>query len=111
MVGAGSGGELRKLIGDLQDIVRGAVPSIDVLHTGPECGWCPLCQFVEVLRSDHPDASARVKEAGTAIIVALRAVLDAAAEPSTRGARDDRAAAEHRAADDGPGGTDDGTAE
>lgn len=52
-------------------------------HTGSDCQWCPLCQFVAVLRGDRPDVTERVAEAGTAVFSALRALMDAAAAPGS----------------------------
>lgn len=51
-------------------------------HTGADCQWCPLCQFVAVLRGDRPEITAKVAEAGTAVITAMRALLDAAVDAS-----------------------------
>lgn len=49
-----------------------------------DCQWCPLCQFVAVLRGERPDITERVAEAGTAIAAVLRALVESAA--STGGA-------------------------
>ena len=42
-----------------------------------ECTWCPLCQFIAVLRGERPEVTERVAEAGAALAAALRAFLDA----------------------------------
>ncbi len=47
-------------------------------HSGSDCRWCPLCQFVAVLRGERPEVTERVAEAGTALAAALRALVDAA---------------------------------
>lgn len=70
--------EARKLLGLAQDWARRTIPE----HTGPECQWCPLCQFASILRGEHPEVTERVVEAGTALTGAFRALLDTA----TRGA-------------------------
>ena len=55
---------------------RGTDPHV---ATGaPECEWCPLCQLVAVLRGERPEATEKLRTAGTAVMGALRAVLDAA---------------------------------
>lgn len=41
--------------------------------------WCPICQFANVLRSEHPEVADRLADASTAIAQALRAFVDAAA--------------------------------
>lgn len=48
-------------------------------HASSDCQWCPLCQFVAVLRGERPDITERVAEAGTAITVVLRALVEGAA--------------------------------
>ena len=42
-------------------------------HGGPECQWCPLCQFMAVLRGERPELTERVAEAGTALASAVGA--------------------------------------
>ena len=49
-----------------------------------DCQWCPLCQFVAVLRGDRPEVTERVAEAGTAVLAAVRALVDAAATGARR---------------------------
>jgi len=62
-------------------------------HTGPECQWCPLCQFVAVLRGERPELTERVAELGSALVTVLRAALDAATNAAPPG--------QHRADDAG----------
>jgi hypothetical protein len=47
-----------------------------------ECEWCPLCQLVSVLRGDRPEATEKIVAAGTAIMTALRSLLDQPAPPA-----------------------------
>jgi len=51
-------------------------------HTGNECHWCPVCQFLAVLRGERPEVTERVAEAGTAVAAALRALVEAASGAS-----------------------------
>lgn len=71
------GDEAMRLISAVQDWARRSFPDSAAGHS-PECQWCPLCQFVAVLRGDRPDVTERVAEAGTAVVSALRALVDAA---------------------------------
>jgi hypothetical protein len=48
-------------------------------NAGPECQWCPICQFIAVLRGERPEIIERVTEAGTAIVAALRMLVESAA--------------------------------
>jgi hypothetical protein len=48
-------------------------------HVAAECQWCPLCQFVAVLRGERPEVTERLTEAGAALLAAVRAVAEAAA--------------------------------
>jgi hypothetical protein len=85
--------EGRKLFGLAQDWVRRNIPE----HTGPECQWCPLCQFASLLRGDHPELAERIAEAGNAVANAVRSLFDAAAKQT------DAAATRVRQPRPGPG--------
>jgi hypothetical protein len=69
------------LVSSVQDWARRSFPT-ESDHSPSDCQWCPLCQFVAVLRGERPEVTARVTEAGTAVVSALRALLDAAADVS-----------------------------
>jgi hypothetical protein len=68
--------ELTRLLGAVQAWTQQNLPAAPDGAT--TCEWCPLCQFVAVLRGDRPEVTERVTEAGTAVTSALRALLDAA---------------------------------
>lgn len=88
--------ELVKLVAGAQDWLRQNLPLAgDAMatasmgtgaagHDATVCGWCPLCQFVAVLRGDRPEVSEKVAQAGAAVASALRAVLDATSERTGR---------------------------
>lgn len=46
-----------------------------------ECRYCPVCQLIALLRGDRPESTARIVAAGTALLDALRSVVDPPAEP------------------------------
>jgi hypothetical protein len=71
--------EAVKLLAAVQDWARQNFPAGPDGHMGAECQWCPLCQFMSVLRGERPEVTARVAEAGTALVSAFRALMDAAA--------------------------------
>jgi hypothetical protein len=68
----------RKLILAVQDWARETFPAGPDGHSGPECQWCPLCQFAAVLRGEHPEVADRVAEAGAALMSAVQALAQAA---------------------------------
>jgi hypothetical protein len=68
--------ELARLLGAVHEWTRENLPAAPEGAT--TCDWCPLCQFVAVLRGERPDVTERVSEAGTAMAAAVRALLDAA---------------------------------
>jgi hypothetical protein len=74
--------ELARLLGTVQQWTRENLPP--AAEGAATCEWCPLCQFVAVLRGERPDVTERVAEAGTAVASAIRGVLDVAmsARPS-----------------------------
>lgn len=73
------GEELGKLVATVQELVRRALPDSAIGHGGPECQWCPICQFVNLLRGEHPEITDRIAEAGTAVSAALKAATEAVA--------------------------------
>jgi hypothetical protein len=40
--------------------------------------WCPICQFANILRGEHPEVTERLAEAATAIASAMKALADVA---------------------------------
>jgi hypothetical protein len=75
------GEEATKLVETICDWARRTFSEASAAHiaTGsPECEWCPLCQVVAVMRGERPEATEMLRTAGSAVIGALRAVLDAA---------------------------------
>ncbi|NIH88033.1 hypothetical protein [Amycolatopsis granulosa] len=48
---------------------------------GTDCGWCPLCAVVAVVRGEKPEFAARVLEQAAQLIALLRAVLADRWEP------------------------------
>lgn len=94
--------EAVRLVTSLQDWVRRTAVEAQAQdgHTGPDCQWCPLCQFVAVLRGERPEVTERVAEAGVAITAALRSLLDATASAAQGGAH--RAEERDEPAEDDP---------
>ncbi|MDP9093657.1 MAG: hypothetical protein M3N95_12170 [Actinomycetota bacterium] len=70
--------ETLRLMSSVQDWARRAFGQ-DSEHPPSDCLWCPLCQFAAALRGERPEVTARVSEAGSAVVSALRALLAAAA--------------------------------
>lgn len=79
--------EARTLLTVVQEWAQRTLPEPPSGHGGPECQWCPLCQFASILRGEHPEVSERVAEAGTALAAALRSFIETAAShaPSAPG--------------------------
>ena len=77
--------EAVRLLGVLQEWTRQTFPPAQPTHDHAVavCDWCPVCQFMAVLRGERPEVTERVTEAGAAVASALRAVLDAAASTRT----------------------------
>jgi hypothetical protein len=71
--------EALRLVSSVQDWARRNLPDESEQHPR-DCQWCPLCQFAAVLRGERPEVTERVAEAGAAVVNALRAMLEAAAE-------------------------------
>jgi hypothetical protein len=71
------GAELGRLLAAAQEFARKALPDAAIGHGGPECQWCPICQFVNLVRGESPEVAARLTEAGAALAAAVRALVDA----------------------------------
>ncbi|MGI8679132.1 MAG: hypothetical protein ACR2LX_10675 [Jatrophihabitans sp.] len=90
--------EAHKLLTVVQEWAQRALPEPASGHPGPECQWCPLCQFASILRGEHPEVSERFAEAGTALAGALRSFIDAAANHAPVGGSPDPRRADARKA-------------
>ena len=68
--------ELGRLFGAVSDWARENFPAPARGLEGTTCEWCPLCQFMAVLRGERPELTERVAEAGTALLGALRTLAE-----------------------------------
>jgi hypothetical protein len=87
------GEEIRKLVSSVQTWTRGVLaeqglPREHPHELGRTCDWCPLCQFADVVRRDHPEIAEKIADAGAAVSAALRALLEAAGSRSAPVKRD-----------------------
>jgi hypothetical protein len=64
----------------------------------PECQTCPICAGLAALREARPEAVKHLVKAGAELLLAVRALLDGAAEPA-RGPAPRRRARPARAGD------------
>lgn len=91
------GDETARVLSAVQDWATRTFPESAEQHASGTCQWCPICQFVAVLRGERPDVTDRVVEAGTALLSAFRAFMDATVpHPEGRAAHDDAPAAPPR---------------
>lgn len=67
-----------RLVTAVQDWARETFPAPAGGQLAPECQWCPLCQFVSVLRGERPELTERVAEVGAAVAAAVRTLVDTA---------------------------------
>jgi len=84
------GDETARVLSAVQDWATRTFPESAEQHASGTCQWCPICQFVAVLRGERPDVTDRMVEAGTALLSAFRAFMDATVpHPEGRAAHDD----------------------
>ncbi|SDZ06921.1 hypothetical protein SAMN05421504_10933 [Amycolatopsis xylanica] len=50
-------------------------------HEAGDCGWCPLCALVAVVKGERPEFAAKLMEQAAQLIALLRAVLADRWEP------------------------------
>lgn len=89
-VGGPLADEALRLVSSVQDWAQGlaqgwaqrSLAAQAERQTGSDCHWCPLCQFVSVMRGERPEVAdlvaERVGEAGSLLAAALRALTEAA---------------------------------
>jgi hypothetical protein len=74
------GEEVRRLLSGVQDWARRLPEGADSHSaSGGQClAWCPICQFANLLRGEHPEATERLTEAANAVASAIKALADVA---------------------------------
>lgn len=83
------GAEVHRLLDAVQEWAK-RFPDTSTEHsrTGECLPWCPICQFANILRGDHPEVTERLTEAASAIASAMKALADTAltrAQPDAAG--------------------------
>ena len=69
--------EAAKLVEALTEWARGAAGGELPLATGgAECSLCPFCQLLSVLRRTKPETFAHLAEASTALVAAVRTIVE-----------------------------------
>lgn len=68
--------EAAKLLGAAETWWREHAPSLPE-HTGPECRVCPVCQVLSVVRHAQPELFEHLTEAASALMLALKAAVEA----------------------------------
>jgi len=71
------GDDTARVLSAVQDWAVRTFPESAEQHARGTCQWCPICQFVAVLRGERPDVTDRVVEAGTALLSAFSALAGA----------------------------------
>jgi hypothetical protein len=87
--------EVHRLLAAVQDWARRfpeQASNREAHAPGGEClSWCPICQFANVLRGEHPELTERLTEAANAVASAMKALADVAlTRASSDRARPDR---------------------
>jgi hypothetical protein len=77
------GAEVHRLLDAVQDWAKrfpeATAGGAGVHSRAGEClPWCPICQFANILRGEHPEVTERLTDAATAIASAMKALADTA---------------------------------
>jgi hypothetical protein len=68
--------EAAKLFGAAEEWWRTHAPT-DLMHSGPECRVCPICQVVSVVRGAQPELFEHLSDAADALMAAFRTAVEA----------------------------------
>jgi hypothetical protein len=75
-------GEVHRLVDAVQEWAKrfpeASAGASEHPRTGECLPWCPICQFAQILRGEHPEVTERLTEAATAIASAMKALADTA---------------------------------
>jgi hypothetical protein len=75
-------GEVHRLLDAVQEWAKrfpeASASADEHARTGECLPWCPICQFANILRGEHPEVTERLTEAATAIASAMKALADTA---------------------------------
>lgn len=82
------GEEAARLLEALHEWFAGGAGGLGLATGAAECQLCPLCRLLAVLRGTRPEVFGHLTDAATALLAALRAVVDEherswAARPAT----------------------------
>lgn len=74
--------EVHRLLETVQEWAKrfpeGSAGAAERAQAGECLPWCPICQFVHILRGEHPEVTERLTEAATAIASAMKALAETA---------------------------------
>jgi hypothetical protein len=76
--------EAARLMEALSQWARGGVGELPLATGGAECRVCPVCQMLGVLRHTRPETFAHLAEATSALVAALRTVVESHDEHTAR---------------------------
>lgn len=76
------GAEVHRLLDAVQDWAKrfpATAAGVDQHSRTGEClPWCPICQFANILRGEHPELTERLADAAGAVASAMKALADTA---------------------------------
>ena len=72
----------RSVVDPAQQWAKRAFGELNYEHRPEDCTWCPLCQFVALVRGEAPELAERLSEAAATFVATVKGLLEQAQAPS-----------------------------
>ena len=92
----------RSLVDPAQQWAKRALGELKTEHHPEDCTWCPICQFVALVRGEAPELADKLSEAAATFTATVKAVLETAQQQSASRPRPTPAPREGEAPRDAP---------
>lgn len=73
----------RALVDPAQQWAKRTFGELNSEHRPEDCRWCPICQFVALVRGEAPELAEKLSEAAATFTATVKALLDTAQDRST----------------------------
>jgi hypothetical protein len=72
----------RSLVDPAQQWAKRTFGELNAEHRPEDCTWCPICQFVALVRGEAPELADKLSEAAATFPATVKAVIETAQQQS-----------------------------